>query len=155
MTRILAALLVAMPLPALAHDYQVGDLTITHPMATETPPTARTAAGYLTIENSGDTPDMLLSVEADFPSVSVHRSEMSDGVATMSPVAQLEVAAGETVTFEPGGLHVMFMGLEEPFVSGDSIPATLVFERAGPVEVDFHVEARGDAHMGHDGHEMN
>ena len=77
----------------------------------------------------------------------------------MMPVEALEIAPGATVTLEPRGLHVMFMGLAAPWKAGDEIPATLVFETAGAVPIVFKVEARkgddagGDAggmeHMDH------
>lgn len=144
MRLILAALLLTLPLPALAHDYSVGTLSIAHPMTPEAPPTARSAAGYLSITNKGDGSDFLVAVESELPSASIHRSEVVDGIATMSPVDRV-IPAGQTVTLEPGGLHVMFMGLEAPLAAEAGVSATLVFERAGPVEVTFHVEPRGEA----------
>jgi len=57
----------------------------------------------------------------------------------------LDIPAGETVTLEPGGLHVMFMGLSEPFIEGEKIEATLVFEQSGELEITFNVEARPEA----------
>ena len=143
MKSLFAAIVLALPLPAVAHDYSVGALTIAHPMAPETPPMARSAAGYLSITNDGTEADTLVAIESDLSPASVHRSEIVDGIATMSPVDRLAIPAGETVTLEPGGLHVMFMGLQEPLAAEDRIPATLVFERAGPVDVVFNIEARG------------
>ena len=68
----------------------------------------------------------------------------------MNHVGRIEIPAGETVKLKPGGLHVMFMGLEDPLTEGENIPATLVFENAGEVEVTFNVEARDGDHSGHD-----
>lgn len=131
---------------AEAHDFKAGDLTIGHPYATETPATAKTAAGYLEVTNAGPAPDRLVAIEADFPRVGVHATETdAAGVTKMLPVEAVEIPPGETVTFEPRGLHVMFMGLDAPWRAGDQIPATLVFETAGAVPVVFNVEARKDA----------
>lgn len=138
-----AALALALPLPALSHDYRAGTLSIAHPTTPGAPPTAHTAAGYLSLTNEGDEADFLVAVESHLPSASVHRSEVVDGIATMSPVDRVEIPAGETVTLEPGGLHVMFMGLDAPLAAEGGLSATLVFERAGPVEVTFRVESRG------------
>lgn len=138
---------------AQAHDYTVGALSIAHPFAYETAPMTRTGGGYMTITNTGDTPDRLVAVAADFPRVEVHQSLMRDGVAVMEPAPVLEIAPGETVTLAPGGYHVMFMGLDAPLVDGDRFPATLTFEQAGEVAVEFAVEARpaaGAAAMDHD-----
>jgi copper(I)-binding protein len=73
----------------------------------------------------------------------------ADGVARMHEVDALDIPAGATVTLAPSGLHVMFMGLDAPLVAGASIPATLVFENAGELAVEFKVEPRsagGDTH---------
>ena len=58
------------------------------------------------------------------------------------------IPAGQTVTFAPRGLHVMFAGLTAPWKAGDHIPATLVFETAGAVPVIFNVEPRKGAGEG-------
>jgi copper(I)-binding protein len=143
--RILAAALAAAAVAgaAGAHEFTVGALTIGHPSAIATPDTARTGAGYLTITNEGEAPDRLVEVRAGFPKVEVHATEFdAAGVARMAPVEAVEVGPGETVALEPGGTHVMFMGLTAPFEAGERIAATLVFEKAGEVAVVFNVEPR-------------
>ena len=108
-------------------------------------------AGYLTILNEGAAPDRLLAVQADFAQVTLHRTEKdAEGVARMRPADGIEIAPGETVALEPGGAHVMFVGLDgDPFEAGDVIPATLVFENAGEIPVEFWVQPR-DAAAGHE-----
>ena len=127
-----------------AEDYRLGDLVIADPHAPATGAHAKTAAGYLTVTNEGSAADRLVAVKADFPEVGLHVSETdAQGVTRMRGVAGIEIPAGATVKLEPGGAHVMFMGLTAPFVAGESVAATLVFEKAGAVEVAFGVEARG------------
>jgi periplasmic copper chaperone A len=60
--------------------------------------------------------------------------ELKDGV---------EIKPGSTVEFKPGGYHVMFMGLNQQLVQGQSFKATLQFEKAGPVDVNFAIEGLG------------
>ncbi|MEM7440644.1 MAG: copper chaperone PCu(A)C [Pseudomonadota bacterium] len=136
--------------PALAHEYKVGDLTIDHPISFETPKNARAGGGYMMITNAGDAADKLVEVRADFPQVMIHLSTVDDqGVARMEHVMALDIPAGETVELKPGGYHVMFMGLNgDPLEEGETIPATLVFEKAGEIEVVFKVEKR--KHGSHD-----
>ena len=50
---------------------------------------------------------------------------------------------GATVTLAPGGLHLMLMGLRKPLVRDTLVPLTLVFEKAGSVEIELSVEAMG------------
>ena len=155
MTRIsltAAAALFLTATSALARDYAAGDLAIGHPFAFETAQTAQTAGGFMTITNNGETADRLLAVEADFPRVEVHTTEMDGDIARMIHLEDgIEIPAGETVVLQPGGFHVMFMGLGgDPFEVGEEVPATLVFENAGRVEVVFGVEARsGNGAMNH------
>lgn len=151
--RFLWAIAVLLAAPALAHDYKAGDLTIDHPMAFETAKTARAGGGFLTITNAGDSDDRLLEVRTDFPMTQIHQTSVDDkGVASMSEVGTVAIPAGETVTLQPGGLHIMFMGLtpETALVLGEVFEAVLVFERAGEVAVEFQIEKR--THKGHEGH---
>ncbi|MFC6641193.1 MULTISPECIES: copper chaperone PCu(A)C [Sulfitobacter] len=149
-----AALAALLALPAAAHEYTAGALTVDHPVAFETPKTARVGGGYLTITNGGDSADRLVSISAEgFDEVSLHQTTTDDmGVARMSHIGGLDLPAGETVTLKPGGLHIMFMGRDgDPFEEGEKIPATLTFEKAGTLEVIFNVESR----RGHDAGAMD
>lgn len=152
MKRIIAAALAAtftLSAPALAHEFKAGELDIIHPMAYETAPSVKAGGGYMRITNTGSTDDALIGVKADFPKVMIHQTVEEDGIARMMHVERLDIPAGETVVLEPGGYHVMFMGLSEPLEAGSEVPATLIFEKAGEVEVMFNVEERGAQSMSH------
>lgn len=136
---------------ALAHDYTLGEIRIEHPWARATPHGAKVAGGFLVIRNQGRTADRLASVASDVAEHSeIHEMAMKDGVMTMRPLAGgLAVPAGGQVALQPGGLHLMFVGLKRPLAKGDSFKATLVFEKAGSVEVSFQVDAIGAGGAGH------
>ena len=69
---------------------------------------------------------------------------MTGGVMRMRPVAGgLVVAPGQTVKLEPGGYHVMLIGLKRPLKAGEPITATLTFQNAKPLKIQFDVEAVG------------
>lgn len=138
-----AALLMASA--AQAHDYKVGGLTVDHPKTFEKAPAVKVAGGYMSITNASDNDDRLLDVRiATVPRVELHLSETdANGVARMMKQDGIPVPAGETVTLQPGGLHVMMMGISgEAYEIGDKIDATLVFENAGTLDVVFNVEER-------------
>jgi len=61
------------------------------------------------------------------PSVEVHEMAMQDNVMRMRQVPAVELPAGKTVALQPGGYHVMLMGLKQPVVAGDTVPLTLSF----------------------------
>jgi copper(I)-binding protein len=156
MKKLLTLALLALPSFAMAHDYAIGDLAIMHPVAYETTATAMSGAGYMTVTNNGDMADRIIRAEADFPRVMLHESTITDGVAAMTHLEGVEIPAGATITFEPGGRHVMFMGLDgDPFEVGEEINVKLVFENAGEIDVVFKVEARdhdADKAEDHSGH---
>lgn len=144
MKRLIATATFLISTPALAHDFQAGSLIVDHPMAFPTMSTAMSGAGYFSVTNTGSRDDRLIGVTADFPRVTLHGTEDDNGVMRMFDVDAIDIPAGQTVVLEPGALHIMFMGLDgDPFEVGEEIPATLIFEKAGQVDVIFYVEPRG------------
>lgn len=142
----------ALGLPAAAQE---GSLLIDHPYVAATLPGVTSAAGYFSVKNTSGEDDSLLAVRAGFAEASVHASVTNDaGVTSMAPVARLPIPAHETVTLEPRGLHVMFVGIKTPLAAGETLPVTLVFEKAGDVAVTFDVEARGAGAAGMGAHDM-
>jgi copper(I)-binding protein len=57
----------------------------------------------------------------------------------------LEIPAGATVMLKPGSFHIMFVGLKAPFAKDTKVPVTLVFEKAGSLDIELAVEALGAA----------
>ena len=146
----LAAVLATIAIPGLAlplaaRDYKVGALEISQPWTRATPPTAPTGGGFLTVTNKGTTPDRLVAVRSPASDkVEVHEMKMDGNVMRMREVEKgLEIPAGATVTLKPGGFHIMFMGLKAPFAKDTKVPLTLVFEKAGSLDVELAVEALG------------
>ena len=155
---LLAAMLVLTGSAAFAHDYKVGSIEIKHPWARATPKGAAVGGGYMTITNTGTTPDRLVGFSSPAAGkFEIHEMKMDDGVMKMRPLAgDLEIKPGQTVEFKPGGYHLMFMGLKQPFEQGKRIKGTLTFEKAGTVEVEYAVQAIGaPAPMDHGGMKMH
>jgi copper(I)-binding protein len=146
MTRRLALFAAALWLAASgAHSrtYRLGALRIGYPWMLPTPPGAAAAAGYLTVTNTGDRPDRLLGASSSGAArVELHQTTMTGGVMRMRPVSGgLAIAPGQTIAIEPAGYHLMLVGPKHLFSLGQSIPATLHFERAGSVGIAFTVQA--------------
>jgi hypothetical protein len=132
-------------------SFTVGDLVIESPWARES--VTRTGAAYLKVRNGGDAADRLVGVASEVADrAALHASVVQDGVMRMRPVDAVEVPAGGEAVLEPGGLHVMLIGLKAPLEEGDSFALRLVFEDAGEVEVVTTIEdiAHGGAGTGHD-----
>jgi periplasmic copper chaperone A len=139
------ALVTSLSLPAIAHDIKAGTLVVHHPWTRATPAGAPVAGGYATIENTGDQPDTLVSGSFSASSgFAIHQMSMKDGVMSMSMVeGGLAIPAHGSVTLDPGAMHLMFTGLQRQLKRGDHVAGTLVFEKAGSIDVSYSVEAIG------------
>ncbi len=156
------ALTAAIAAPASAHGYKLGSLEIGHPWSRAMPPGARTGVGYLTLANHGAEADRLVSASSPVAAeVQIHELAINDGVMTMRQLdGGLEIPANGEAKLAPGGLHMMLVGVKQPFREGEMVPLTLTFEKAGTVEVQLKVDAMGakgapaaaEDHSGHAGH---
>ena len=123
---------------------KVGALMIDAPWARATPPGATVAGGFMRITNEGSAPDRLLGGQAAIADhVEIHETTMVDNVMRMRQVEGLEIKPGQTLELKPGSYHVMFVGLKEPLKQGSQVKATLDFEKAGKIEIEFDVVAVG------------
>jgi copper(I)-binding protein len=110
-----------------------------------TPAGAPVAGGYVTITNTGATVDRLIGVTSSIAERGeVHEMTPIDGMMIMRPVAGgLIINPSETVTLKPGGYHLMLTGLQSPIKPGDAVPASLVFEKAGRIDIVLKAESIG------------
>ena len=130
-------------------SFAVGDLVVENPWARES--VTRTGAAYLTVRNAGAADDRLIGVASEVADrAELHGSEMQDGVMRMRPVEAVEVPAHGQAALEPGGLHIMLIGLKAPLEEGGSFALTLTFENAGEVEVVTTIEDIAHGGAGHD-----
>lgn len=140
--------------PARAHDYAIGALRIDHPWTRAVATTAPTAAGYMVIRNGGGVLDRLIAAETPAAAmVELHEMTMTDNIMRMRPIqGGIAIPPGGEVRLAPGGLHLMLVGPRGGFTQGASLKLTLVFERAGRIEVQLAVEAPGARAGSHAGH---
>lgn len=142
---------IALSTPSFADSIMVQE-----PWARETPASASTGAAYMVIINHGDTSETLVGGESDVAErIEVHAHEMTDGVMKMRQVeGGVDLPAGGDVALEPGGLHLMLMGLQAPLAEGERFSLTLVFESGMRIETEVDItDIRGPART--EGHETD
>lgn len=145
---VLALLLCLLTLPAAAHGTKAGDIEVQHLWARATIGNLRVTAGYMTLQNHGQEADRLIAAESPRAEM-IELHTVIDGA--MQRVDFVEIPAGGEVVFAPGGYHLMIGPIEGALNEGERLPGTLVFEKAGRVEVEFVVEA-ANATESHDHH---
>jgi copper(I)-binding protein len=113
--------------------------------ARSTGPLAKAGAAYMKIMNHSKKDDRLISVYSDIAKkTELHTHLKSDnGVMKMMRIDKgIEIGAMKEHALVRGGEHIMFMGLKEPFENGKIIPVTLLFEKAGEVNIEVVVDQK-------------
>ena len=119
---------------AQAHSHKIKNLEIVHPWCIETTGTANPVSVFMTIKNSGR-PDKLLRAttaiagKTELRAAGDEKTISSVGVATRGPT-----------DLKRDGPHIQLSDVRKQLSPYDSFPMTLVFERAGKVEIEVMVE---------------
>ncbi|HQX79977.1 MAG TPA: copper chaperone PCu(A)C [Steroidobacteraceae bacterium] len=146
MLLLFGGLLSLRPAVAAAHSYAVGNLQIEYPWSRVTAQGVPVGVGYLVITNRGAQADSLVAASTDVAErVEFHQTRNEGGMMKMRHMPSVALPAGAEVRFEPGGLHLMLLGLRRPLVAGETIPLLLRFAKAGELRVELTVEAHGSA----------
>lgn len=137
--------------PALAS----AEITVEGAWSRATAPGLETGGAYFHLTNTGSRGDRLVGVRTDrSPRVELHQTIEEGGNARMIHTPEVRIPAGGELIFEPGGRHVMLMGLETPLQEGERYEIVLELERGGDLPIDVEVRAPTAMDAGHDhGHD--
>lgn len=101
-------------------------------------------AAYMTLTNNADDEDALVSVTCDDAQVvEMHETTMEGDVMQMRPLEEIRIPADSSVSLEPGGLHLMLLGLDADLEPGQSLRLTLTFSSGKQLTVEAEVRAAG------------
>lgn len=133
----------AMKMPA--RTYKLGAITVEAPWARATAKGMKVGGGYLKITNTGTESDKLIGgTLAQAGAAEVHEMSMTNDVMRMRRLADgLEIAPGKTVELKPGSYHMMFFDLSAPLTPNQAVKGTLVFQKAGTLEIEYQVAPAG------------
>ncbi len=123
---------------APAHEAAESKIMVLEPTARASIPNG---AVFMKLMNEGSVDDVLLDAESEVAeSVELHQSKMDDnGVMKMSPVPNIPLPAGGSATLQPGGLHIMLLGLNGELAAGDTFTMTLNFAQTGSQTIEVKV----------------
>lgn len=148
-TLLAAALLTTSALAHHAGDaFEASGIRISHAWTEETSATSHAIDVFLTIDNEGEEADRLIGASTSFSDEAVFQAPVvgEDGTLSVAEVAAIEIAAGQSVTLQPGGIRLVLPNVQRSFSEGQHFHLTLEFETAGSVEIDVDVEGEGHDH---------
>ena len=113
------------------------------------PPGVPNTAAYFSIQNQSDTDQTLVGASADFVAkAEIHNHILVDDMMSMKQQSEVVIQPGETVSFSPGGLHIMLFGLKQPLREGQSVVFSLQTKEGKLISVTAKV-ALPSAHSHH------
>ena len=132
--------IIALIVLASACNTAPGEITVSSPW-TRSGLEGENSAVYFEIAG-GSYPDTLLSASSGIANeVIIHKSIMDEeGTMRMEHQENVPIPAGEMVKFEPGGLHIMLIGLHQDLVMDELIELKLLFENTGEVIIHAPVK---------------
>lgn len=138
------------------HGAKGKGIVVESPWARATPGRSVNGAAYFTLANRGPAGDRLIGVSSPAAGrAELHTHIHDKGVMRMRKVAGVDLAPGASVSFRPGGYHVMLMGLKAPLRKGGSLPLTLRFEKSAPIRVTAKIMGIGAMGGGSHGQDMD
>lgn len=139
----LAAMLVATPATA-HHDEEVfrrGGLIVSHLWSPQTSARSDAVEVFITISNTEETPERLLSVSTPFTADGRFQAlVVVDGILRITEVPAIEIAPGQTITLQRGAATLILADVKRPLTAGTHFEMTLKFAKAGELEVEVEIE---------------
>lgn len=121
--KLMVILLALLALPAFA------DLEVIELWSRATVPAASTGVVYGQLQNTGKDPLAIVAVESPIAErAEIHRSTSRDGMMGMEHVQRIELAPGEKLRLEPGGMHIMLVGLKDGLEQGKTFRIDVLTE---------------------------
>ena len=126
------------------HGAKAQGIVVTGPWARATPGRAPNGAAYFTLTNQGPAGDRLIGASSPAAGrAELHTHIHDKGVMRMRKLPGIDLTPGASVTFRPGGYHVMLMGLKAPLREGATFPLTLRFQKAASKTITVKVMGIG------------
>lgn len=141
---------------AIAHHDEIvwstGDVVVSHAWTYENAEMAHAMRVYLTVENTGDAADRLVSASVPFAERVLFEGQAmdADGALEHRVFDAITVGPNQTITMQPGAVWIELDSVQATFEHGEHFDMTLTFENAGTIAIEVEVEAADDHEDGHD-----
>lgn len=123
---------------------------IKEPYVRATPPHSKNSAAFLTLVNTQDKAIKLVAASSDIAQrVELHNHIHEDGMMKMRQVEAINIPANSSTQLQPGGLHVMFLGLKQDLSEGQQVKFNLYFDNGDEITISAPVKKIKMMHKHH------
>lgn len=106
-----------------------------------TPPNTQNSAAFMVIHNAMKSDIKLVSASSDIAErVELHEHIHEDGMMKMRQVESINIKQEQEVSLQPGGYHVMFIGLKQALKEGDVVNLSLYFDNGDKINIDAPIK---------------
>ena len=104
------------------------EVLLVDPYAKATPPNAKNSAAFMKIENKSNSDIELLAASSNISKVTeIHTHIEENGMKKMIQIPSIKIPANSSVELKPGGLHIMFLGIQNQINENSNIDLNLTF----------------------------
>lgn len=126
------------------------DVTVSDAYARAVPPGQPNSAAFMVLQNNSKQDRALVNARSNISKVvELHTHKKENGVMRMRRVDRIDVRAGSKTVLQPGGLHVMFIGLKQQLKAGDMVELELEFDDKSRVKLKIPVKMVAGMQMQH------
>ena len=117
------------------------DITVSHDRIRAVPEGQLNSAAFMVFKNNSTEDRLLISAHSNISkAVELHTHKKEGGMMRMRRVDSIAIKAGSKTTLQPGGLHIMFIGLTKGLKVGEKIELKLVFDNSSELSLSVPVK---------------
>ena len=125
----------------LSASVWAGSVSVENAYVRHMPPTQKVTGAFMLLKNSSPEDRAAVSAESDIADrAELHTHLHENGMMKMRQVEKIDIPAGGETALEPGGIHVMLIGLKQPLDLGQIVAITLNFDDGSSTQVQAEVK---------------
>ena len=121
--------LASLSTPAYSNEVAAEVIQVEKAFSRASIPGMSMSAAFMTLKNTGKEDHLLVeAVSSLASSTELHGHVKVNDMMRMRQMQHVHIDAGKSKTLQPGGLHVMFIGLEKQLIQGETFKLKLIYE---------------------------
>ena len=138
---------------SVVSSLSVADVNVVEGYVRAVPPGQMNSAAFMQLHNTSDTAVAIVGGKSTAAKhVELHTHTNDNGVMQMRQVERFDISAKGSISLQPGGHHIMLIGLENDLLPGSNVNITLEFADGSQQTVELPVQKVMPMQHGHHHH---